>query len=685
MTHRVRKMLEILMQYEKAISIKLVAEKLEISKRTAQRELDYMGHIVEKFGMKLCSKTGVGIWLEGDEKSRELLREELQEEQEDFADRKLRQKRLILELLKDQTPKKLYYFANMLNVSETTIANDLEKVQSFFDIYGISIQKRPGLGIYLEGKESSFRNAIERFFLDSSFAEGVESAYREDDFFSYLESIKKEYSILDEEVLRRVHLCLSSIGLIREKQLTQDSFTKLLIHLSIVMERIEKSELLGLESDCATDFIYDDDYHLASQIITSLEAEFGNEISDVELMYVLLHLRASKSQKPSVEKLSADLYEIGRELIQAYDPRFATILCSDKDFLDGFVAHLNPTIVRLQNEMPIENPHLDEIKTEHRAVYEKCLLVAKRLESLCGFPVPETEIAYLAVHFGAAMVRIEAQSEQKRCVRIAVVCASGIGISRLMVSKLQKYLKHRGSFSTYGGADLTEAVVKQVDFIISSIPLEEMDKEVLYVNPLLPEADMNKIEQIVSKYEITPLVQEENLEFMEQLDQIHKVSALVKQTVDSFDCFFLDGEWDFPQLVEGIAKKISPFVKNQRLLMDDIMAREKIASQMITELEIGLLHSLTKAVGKPSFYVVKPKDAEQFGHSYLGAVKALLVLLLPDDENKEINRGLLGYLSEQLIEDEAFLICIKREDKDKIKEMVVKKLKGYFHQFLDQV
>lgn len=60
------------------------------------------------------TKTGIGIWLDGSEENKKNLLTMLEEEDViDASDKEERRKRLVLEILRDRTPKKLYYYGNI--------------------------------------------------------------------------------------------------------------------------------------------------------------------------------------------------------------------------------------------------------------------------------------------------------------------------------------------------------------------------------------------------------------------------------------------------------------------------------------------------------------------------------------------------------------------------------------------
>ena len=65
-TPRLRQIILILLKENQIFSVKNLAERINVSKRTVQRELEYTGNTLKTYGLSLCSKTGVGIWLEGE-------------------------------------------------------------------------------------------------------------------------------------------------------------------------------------------------------------------------------------------------------------------------------------------------------------------------------------------------------------------------------------------------------------------------------------------------------------------------------------------------------------------------------------------------------------------------------------------------------------------------------------------
>ena len=158
----------------------------------------------------------------------------------------------------------------------------------------------------------------------------------------------------------------------------------------------------------------DPDYELADKIAGALEAEFGVAIPEIERAYICLHIKGSKVQQLGLDEQSRaelqesrELWNAVDEMIDSYDSETACLMKQDEEFMiRGLIAHLKPTLVRLANGMKIENPLLEQIKADYGTVFERCRRVADVITRRYGYEVPEPEIGFLAIHFGAAEVRL---------------------------------------------------------------------------------------------------------------------------------------------------------------------------------------------------------------------------------------------------------------------------------------
>lgn len=690
---RAKQILKILLTEEEAIPVKSLAEKIGVSKRTTQRELEYISSYLKGYEIKYFSKTGVGIWLEGtQEEKKRFLSFLCQNESLDVPGKEERRKRLILEILKEKGLKKLFYYSSQFGVSEATASTDLEAIGEWLSGFGLDIKRKPGSGVYVEGTEENYRRAIREFIYSNLDTRLLRESYESTDEIpgEYGYAVKSGMDgILDENIMKKVMECINNIDDGRIVSLTENSYMGLVIHISIAINRIMKDEVIEESSKIENDIVKDLDYSLAQKIAGSLEEYFAITIPEIEITYIWLHIKGSKHEKVQygTTQLAAggQIRQLVNEMIDAFDKENAYLIKQDDEFLQGLLAHLQPTIIRLVHGMQIHNPMLEDIKKSYVELYQKCENVAMVLGKSLGKEVPPEETGFLTVHFGAAMVRLEGRKEKLRKVHTGVVCSSGIGISRLMSSKLKKVFQNKMVVSAYGKNDVTPYIIGKTDFFISSIPLEIDDVPVLYVNPLLNEKDMDEIRHLFYKYERLPQKHEEMGSFQEQLDQINKMAAQIKMLLKYMGFFKVNGNITFDELLVMAGEEISPYSDRREMIREALQRREEISSQVFAELGFALLHARTKGVIRPEFTICATHDRKPFKDPYFKGIQVVIIMLVPEDENVSINNEIMGYISSLLVEEADFVNMLYSGEKEEIRSMLSSYLKKFFNQYISKI
>lgn len=692
MTTRMKQILQLLLQESAAVSVKYLAEQIGVSRRTVQRELESVGASLKGYELTFVSKTGVGIWIEGSEEEKKRLLAACSAGNDyDVSNREERRKRLILEILKEKGLRKLYYYSSKFEVSEATVSADLEAVEGWLAHYGLIVSRKPGSGISIAGSEENYRRAI-RGFIDENIDTGImKEVYGEDGYdLSSYRFLKKSSigQILNNDIVQRVMDSMTRVGHNRVLTLTENSYVGLVIHISIAINRIWKNEVVEYDENWKQDLPEDEDYALAELIVKELEREFAIDIPQVEISYICLHLKGAKHEKiqwnqdAQIEMENKELQQLVNDMIDAYDARQAYLMKQDDGFIQALLAHLQPTLIRLVYGMQIQNPVLEDIKVSYPDIYSRCEKVAQVLEAYTEKAVPEQEIGFLTVHFGAAMVRLEGRKEKIRKVQAGVICSSGIGISRLMSSKLEKLFHGRMEITAYGKHDITPYIMSRTDFFISTIPIEQPDIPTVFVNALLNDEDIEQIRHMIRKYERMPKKQKEADEFSMQLEEINLVASQINTVIKYMELFRVDNQISFGELLIAIGEKMSPYSDCQEIIREDILRREQIASQVFAEFGFALFHARTKGVMRPAFSICMTKDLGAFADAYFKGIRIVFVMLAPVDGNAKINGDIMGYISSMLIEEYEFIDVVLKGDVQEIRNALSRNLKKYFNKYI---
>ncbi|MDD3027605.1 MAG: BglG family transcription antiterminator [Erysipelotrichaceae bacterium] len=660
------------------LSISQLAERVGVSKRTIQRELGYIDDDLRPYNLVFQSKTGKGVWLEGSQENKLELYSAIEKDNTfDSFDAKNRQRRILLELLKSQDIHKIISFANLINVSEATIRLDLMEIEKWLDKFDLVLEKTPGLGVRMSGSEANLRRAIRAYFSD--FAPESSGSGRFDEIKEFMVKNREGISqLLDEDILKRVIECLEDISSDQIRELTESSYIGLIIHLAIVVKRIQSGEQISYDRDLLKSIDIDQDYRIAKLIGEFLMAEFDIVIDEMELYYINLHLKGTKHQTMNIENIQMDNEVIKRlinKMIDAYDPAIAFELKQDDHFINGLLTHLQPTLIRIVNDMVITNPLLDQIKKQYPREFEKCLNVGQVLEDFTHKKVPSGEIGFLAMHFGSAGIRLKLATKKARRVNVGVICATGIGLSRLMGASLEKIYGDRIRVFPFSKADAFSADV--IDFYLSSIKMDGYHENLLYVNPILNDQDLDAIGALIEKHCYLPVknttVQDS---FIEQLSEFDYYVGTIKYILENIRITRIRADCDFGGLVARSTDSMDETMA--ATVRHDLIAREKIGSQIFKQLSFGLLHTKTNGVERPQIILILPESGPAFVDDYLAGVKVVICLLMPKNEYENLNSNILGHISSVLVEDESIIDVFATGQKQEI----VEKLSLHFKTFL---
>lgn len=694
-TPRIQQILRIMLNSRGPVNKQDIADDIGVSKRTVQREFEYLELCIKKYGLKLENHKGKGVEIKGNPETIEKLREDLGDQQyPDAADRDGRRRRLLFELLRDRTPHKLFYYSQMLGVSEATAGNDMDALYPWLEESRLGIVKRPGYGVILEGDERDYRDAMRRFIEETA---GQSDAYSSGDITGeiFAEALLDAadsgiYSLLEGDTVRRVDKVLRGLNEPKILQLADSAYAGLVIHISIVIERLQQGAALKSVPPEMGNLEFWDDYDLAVRILEAMEKEFEISIPRGELSYVLLHIRGAKMAYTGEEQeFPADLGDdrllpmIDR-MIDVYNKDIANELKEDEEFLRGLLVHLRPVLVRLSTGLRIHNPILEDIKEEYADIFEACRRAAQVITEETGYEVNEEEVGFLAMHFGAAQERVREITQYTRKVNIGIVCASGFGVARLMMTRLKDKLGDKAILKSYGKGEINQYVITGTDFFVSTMNLDQFPVDYLQVSPLIPPKDLYKIEYKLEDYSH---IRRDTTEtpFNRRLDEAYLLIREIKSIIRRYKRMETSETIKFRELLQFMTMQVTDSLHAAAALRDGIEERERLNSQIFPELGIALLHCRTGAVREPVFISCTPRGSGDFKDPYFKGIRVALLMAMPIDDDRQIHAEVLGSISGAMVTNPYFLEMIKTGREDEIRAELAKELKCFFFDYLDRV
>ncbi len=253
LTARQRDIVRILARTAKnPIPVGAISEKLGVSSRTVLRELPVIERWLNENDFTFIRKPGVGLTIDEDPESVELLKELLGigQNHADYS-QKERRRQILGELLFVREPVKSYVFLSRFHISEGTLSKDLDALEEWLCAFQIRILRRPGVGILLQGTEASYRQAIANAaleFVDNGEILKLLRGNAREETPSESQLMKNRlFSFIDAQIITFVEQILADTEKELDIKYTDSGYMALIVHLSLSIQRLRSGEKIEMD------------------------------------------------------------------------------------------------------------------------------------------------------------------------------------------------------------------------------------------------------------------------------------------------------------------------------------------------------------------------------------------------------------------------------------------------------
>lgn len=479
-----------------------IAEALGVSAKTISRELPRMEALLKTYGLRLEKKAGSGIWLEGGSKGFAALKGFLAEHEDAPAYTPEERRSIIMgRLLPSEEPVKLFALATLLKVTDGTISNDLDKLEPWFRKHSLTLVRKPGLGVYLEGTEQDLRRAMVRYIYENMGEGDLLNLVYENlpEKEKRSGASKHLLKLVDEEIIRRIEEIVRGAEGELGCRLSDNAFVGLVVHLSLAVERIRKQDRIRMDAAFLEDLRQKKEFRGGTLLAERISAAFGIEVPEDEIGYIAMHLLGARSRyrEKTMGTVSVmdnfHLVRLAKGIMRRASLETGRDIERNHSLLAGLVNHLGPSVSRIRMNMDIRNPLLSEMREHYPELMELSRKAVVGMEEELGTALPDSEVAYIAMHLGAAL----ADTEEFRMARhsVLVACPTGMGTSRLLASRIRQHysnIRIVDQISTLN-LDGDYARGQEAEFVISTVPIPKAPLPVVVVSPVLGAEDIRRI------------------------------------------------------------------------------------------------------------------------------------------------------------------------------------------------
>jgi len=407
---------------------------------------------------------------------------------------------ILSELISSRLPLKIQYFTKILNVSQNTITNDLSVIEASLKDSNLDLVKKRGIGVYLVGHEFDKRKLLTTTslvhlkttevlgYLYSNEQNPHQSPFIMDNVFSDININYIDHLLRDAEDTLQITF-------------TDESYSSMLIHLCIMIKRIRIGKPIVFVENELDKKQYLREFETAKYIKDRICQYYDMRIPDDEESYIALHLIGANVTYSSdyilsnLKKLKSVVNTIIENVEHKYNIKFKL---DENKLLEDLMIHLRPAVNRINLGINIVNPMFDEIVSEYPQLFQITKASCIVLEEFLGKTISDDEIAYIALHFGAALKN---ENQKIEPFKVLLVCATGIGTSKMLISQLKaRYIIDIvGSCGVRNIVDVNESKYK---YIISTLDIPARNnKKIIRVSPILNKNDFKILDKVfANKY-----------------------------------------------------------------------------------------------------------------------------------------------------------------------------------------
>ncbi|WP_145150138.1 BglG family transcription antiterminator [Paenibacillus xylanexedens] len=686
-TKRQREIVEFLLEHPHEVTAGEIAVEVKVSTRTVHRELQMIEQWLEPLGMKLEKKSGTGIRIDAGSDDLAVLRQQLEgKEYVEFTpeERKLF---MLCILLDEPEPVKLLALASDLKVTVSTVTTDLDDLESRIRQAGLKLVRRRGYGVKINGSETIHRTAIAALaleFLDESDLFG-----RQPEQGGSIVNQKLLDMIGHGDVLT-VENALWQPDIEWLENIPERQYMKLLIQLSVAVVRIRKGFGIGRMSPrekTGDDVAEQDDMkvppYMASRLCGVLSTQLGLTFSEDEQAYFHRLLVETEQRIHSSRLLPIDdliLLDRVHSLIDQMQARTHYAFHEDRLLREGLLGHMEPVMERIEGQQMIRNPLLQQIRKDYDLLFED---VKKSVgQAWPGTEVPDEEIGFLVMHFGASIERLRAL---KREIRAIIVCTSGIGSSRMLSSRLSKEIPEIRIMDSVSWYEAARIPTDQYDLVLSTVDLPMDEHQYYKVSPLLTAEESERLRHFIKT---TTLQQQHNKPRETEVQTTSRYSdpdgmeaTLIEivRIIGKFQVYPLDNQdIGFYKTVYAMCNVLhgSGVLKEPEEIAKRLEAREAVGSQKIPGTRLALFHTRSEGIYRPSISLFQLTEPLLRTPDDPAGVTHILLMLGPRELSKE-SLEVLSEISALLLQEE-MITLLEKGIRDELIHYLSQELVGFY-------
>ncbi len=477
-------------------SIEQVASELQLTHRVVRYNLPSVVAYLAEHGLRLETRRGVGVWIDGDETTRASVRAGLDSAAgPNVLDAGDRQSRVLLALL-ENAPDALRSetLETRLGVSRPTVRRDVRVAEAWLEQHRLHLRRLPGVGLAVRGSEVDVRAGLLALILEripanvlASHAAAV-SGTPVDHNLGGLAAYLAELDLPTFRTILQTEL--------RDFDDGGPTMLTATLSLAILARRVRADHPARLVRGRLRSLMDHPVSDAATRIAEAMRERMGIALAAPEAAAITESLLGFVELSDSHAVPEAHLVDLIDRLVAAAASRLHPSLADDELLRANLAEHLRRLHVRLRYGLPVSNPLQREVQKRYPDVYAVAAAILADVGPLDGTAIPVEEVGFLTMYLAGSLERQRLRPK----IQVTVVCPAGMATAWILVSRL---------LAEFPQLEVTQVISKtafehdtaevSTDLVISTVPLEGLSDHVqwLVVSPLLQERDVRRLSRLV--------------------------------------------------------------------------------------------------------------------------------------------------------------------------------------------
>lgn len=580
------------------LTIHDIAQALGISSRTVHREMKSVEDTLNKYHLSLTRVPKLGLRIEGEPEDIDNFVQSLTEQNTiDLSDEE-RKVIILYNLIQSKDPVKLYSLANEIGSSTHTLNKIIEQLEPELHTFELSLERRRGEGLILNGEEVNKRQLLARIMLEKLDGDSVYSVV-EDHFVYHTLNETHLRGIVDIDRLFNVErLLMDELGTL-PYTLTEASYLTLTIHIVLAIERIKQDGHVEIENDILNELISTDEFKVSEKLTNVLSDIYDVTFNHSEIAFITMHLRGARRRHETTYENNDIHKQRVTELIEfVKDQGFS--FKDEEALFKGLNLHLEPAINRLEANIETYNPLTEMIETYDQELFEA---VSSGLKIVfMNYHFPKSEVAYIALHFGGML-----QAKQRRSLHVLVVCSSGIGTSRILSNRLKQHFSEITQTTEVSVSSLKSIDFSKYDGMISTVAVDTKYPHIT-VNPLLPKQDAENVKYFL-KLQQSVVHEPQNMQNQEQplsYEDYERTVTFIEESLSLIQDMIVEKK-KVTQLERYLIQTLSKHrvIDNTHTFSEKLISRMNLQGFALTGYPVAIPHLSDESIKKPQLIITE--------------------------------------------------------------------------------